>query len=388
MKINHGNVDCTPEEVGYDSSRLEAVIAFFQQMIETEIIFGVSYQIARRGKVIASTSLGSRDYKNPQIQMQPNTLFRIASQTKMFTAVAIQMLVEDGLVAINNPVSRYLPQFDGKPYNEITLLHLLTHSSGLYPEASIPNKHHIGAYKHIEMQANIDGLETDWIAVGLRAGLRRQPGEEWQYCSFGFAVLGAIVEKVTGIKFEKFIMERICKPLKMMNTSFRPTPIQAQNAIMFNERSEMALKEFENDEPKENSIWDIIPSAATGLYSTTEDMVRFGMMLQQWGRLGDTRILGRKAVENIATQRLHNLSDFGWGANDLDRKYGLGFDMRLYPGSLLSPGTFYHEGAGSGTLIIDPVEEIVCSCIYPWVNGKFNNICNDRLYNVIWSGII
>jgi CubicO group peptidase (beta-lactamase class C family) len=117
-------------------------------------------------------------------------------------------------------------------------------------------------------------------------------------------------------------------------------------------------------------------------------MARFGMMFQQKGRFGDVRILGRKAVELMATHRLQNVPDFCWGANEKDRKYGLGVDMRKFPGTLYSHGTFLHEGSGHSVLIIDPAEEMVCSCVYPWVNDAFDMDCNSRLYNVIWSGII
>lgn len=387
MNIIQGIVDCKPEEIGYDSSRLDAVNAFFARMIENKAIHGVSYRLARRGKTFAAAAIGSRHYKDPGVAMQPDSIFSIASQTKMFTAVSIWALVEDGLVSIDDKVAKYLPQFDGAPYDQITLYHLLTHTSGLYPEGSIPDKHHIGCWDHIERQAEKDGKDTDWVAAGLRGGLRRSPGTEWQYCSFGIMVLGEIVRAVTGIHSETFIMERICKPLGMTDTAFDSTPETARRAVAFGEWDVKWQEAVERGEKPDRGIWDIMPRVSGGLMSTTNDLIRFGIMLQQWGRLGDTRILGRKAVESMATQRLHGVPDYCWGSNTAERFYGLGMDMRRFDGSLTSPGTYFHEGAGHSVLIVDPKEEMVCSCVYPWVND-FDNDCNSRLYNVMWSGLI
>jgi CubicO group peptidase (beta-lactamase class C family) len=379
MKIIQGSVECAPADIGYDAVRLDAVNAFFARMIENKAIHGVSYRIARRGKTFAAAALGSRHYKDPGKLMQPDTGFYIASQTKMFTAVAIQMLVEDGLVSVEDRVAKYIPQFDGAPYDGITLIHLLTHTSGLYPEGSIPDKHHIGAWDHISRQSEADGKDTDWIAAGLRGGMRRPPGSEWQYCSFGITVLGAIVEKVTGIQSEEFILGRICKPLGMDSTTFDPTPEMVRESIIFDEWAE------KRDEDK--GIWGMIPRVSGGLFSNTADLVRFGAMLSQWGRLDGTRVLGRKAVESMTEHRLFGVPDRCWGSMENDRQYGLGVDMRRFPGALTSHGTYFHEGAGHSVLIVDPAEEMVCSCVYPWV-GEFDGDCNGRLYNVMWSGLI
>jgi CubicO group peptidase (beta-lactamase class C family) len=387
MEVRKGIVDCSPADVGYDGSRLDAVDAFFTRMIEQGIIFGVSYRLARRGKTFAAAALGSRHYQKPEILMQPDSGFSIASQTKLFPAVAIQMLVEDGLVSVEDRVAKYIPQFDGAPYDEITLIHLLTHTSGLYPEGSIPDKHHIGAFGLIERQFEKDGMETDWIAAGLSSGLRRPPGTEWQYCSFGIAVLGAVIEKVTGVKSEDFILGRICKPLGMTGTTFCMTKDMARNAVVFGEWNEKTIEKVERGEKREMGMWDLIPPVAGGLFSNTADMVRFGSMLQNGGKLGDARILGRKAVESMTEHRLFDVPDRCWGSVENDRSYGLGVDMRRYPGSLTSHGTYFHEGAGHSVLIADPAEGMVCSCVYPWGPDDWNNDCNGRLYNVMWSGL-
>ena len=386
MKVFSGRTDCAPEEVGYDSRRLDAVNEFFARMIRDGIIFGASYRLARRGKVFAAASLGSRHYAKPDMEILPETPYRLASQTKVFTAVAIFMLAEDGLVSIDDYVRKFLPQFADAPYNGITIAHLLTHTSGLYPEGSIPDAHHIGTYEHIEREFEKNGDAADWIAAGLRGGMRRKPGEEWQYCSYGIQVLGAIVEKTTGMKFKDFVLEKICAPLGMTATAFDISPETAARALVFSDRDEKNLAEIQARK-RGSSHWDLVPPASSGLYSTAEDMIRFGMMLQNGGRLGDVRILGRKAIDVMATQHLTNVPNFCWGGNEKDRKHGLGVDMRRNLGAFFSPGTIHHEGAGHSVTLIDRAEEMVCTCVYPWVT-EWNGDCNFRQFNVMWSGLM
>lgn len=388
MNVIYGEVDCKPAEVGYDEVRLDAVNNFFADMMERKVIHGVSYRLARHGKTFAAAAMGSRHYKKPSELMQPDSVFGIASITKAFTAVAVQTLVEDGLLSLEDSVAKYLPQLDSPPYDQIKLFHLLTHTSGLYFDGGNPDKHHESCYDHIERQFKKDGKDTDWIAAGLRGGMKCKPGEEWQYCSYGIMLLGAVIEKVSGIKPEDFIMRRICLPLGMSDTGFEPTADMANRAVIFDDWAEKWTKAALRGKTLNDGMWDMLPGTAGSMISTTADLLKFGIMLQKGGRLGEQRILGKKAVESMATQRLFGVPDYCWGVNTAERRYGLGVDMRHYIGSLTSRSTYFHEGSGHCVLIVDPEEELVCSCVYPWVNNEWNGDCNNRLYNVMWSGLI
>ena len=189
------------------------------------------------------------------------------------------------------------------------------------------------------------------------------------------------------MKCNDFIANRILFPIGMTNTTFEPALDVLQSGVIFDEETTRHIEALERGENPNDGVWGVMPTSG-GLYSNTNDLVRFGIMLSKWGRFGDVRVLGRKAIETLSTQQLFNVPNYCWGANDTDRKYGLGIDMRRFAGSLTSPGTYFHEGAGHSVLIIDPVEEMVCSCVYPWVNGQWNEDCNGRLYNVMWSGLI
>ena len=122
--------------------------------------------------------------------------------------------------------------------------------------------------------------------------------------------------------------------------------------------------------------------------STTNDLMKFAHMMLGNGRLGDVRILGRKSVERMTTRQLHNVPDFCWGANDLNRGYGLGFDMREGYAHSYSKGTYMHEGSGTCSIDIDPKEQLAVAWFTPfdkveWVAEPLYNV-----QNIIWSGLI
>lgn len=393
MEVLKGKVDCLPEETGYDSSRLDALNVHFQKLIDKEIIFGAEYTISHKGKIIANASLGRRSSLS-QEKMQPDTVFGVASITKTFTTVAIMQLVEDGYIRLGTKVSEILPQFAEAPFKDITVWHLLTHTSGLYPDGGcFPEVAPKMAWQLIEDASRIwngEG-EFDWVKAGISGGLRQPVGTHWQYCSFGFAVLGEIITRVSGTFANNYIEEKILKPLGMGDSGFNLTKNMAERMYVRHERDKKYLDSIIAGTLKdedEGNFWDKIPSTGGGMKSTTNDLMRFGNMMLGGGRLGDVRILGRKTVEKITTSQLQNIPDYCWEANEPDRCYGVGFDMRQNPNYTYSIGTYMHEGAGASTIVIDPKEELVAAWFVPWDKGEW---CPDPLYNVqniIWSGIM
>lgn len=396
MEVLQGKVDCRPEETGYDSSRLEALNAHFQKLIDKEIIFGAQYTISHKGKIIANASLGSGS-KIEQVPMQPDTVFPVASITKVFTAVAIMQLIEEGHFRLNTCVAEILPQFAEPPFNGITVWHLLTHTSGLYPDGGcFPEAAPKCSWELIEDAAKLWDFsskeEFDWVKAGISGGLRRPVGSEWQYNSFGFVILGEIITKVSGLFANDYIVEKIIKPLAMNDSGFKATVDMAKRAFIRNEREKQILADYIAGKPLPNedagSFWEKVPSTGGGLRSTTSDLIRFANMTLNGGCLDNARILGRKTIEVMTTQQLKNVPDYCWSSNEPDRKYGVGFDMREGLAYTYSKGTYMHEGAGACSMDIDPKEQLAAAWFVPWNKGEW---CPDPLYNVqniIWSGII
>jgi CubicO group peptidase (beta-lactamase class C family) len=389
MQITYGQTDCLPEAVNYDVLRLPVLDDFFRRMIKKKTIQCASYCLSRHGKVFANAAIGPRSIREDSPLLTTDSVYGAASVTKTFTAAAIMQLVEAGFIRPERPVAEVLPQFAKSGFEGVTFFHLLTHTSGLHPDGGCfpgePN-----AWEAIGKQAEKDGPDTDWIEAGISIGLRRDVGAEWQYCSFGFAVLGAVIEKITGVKAEKYIEANICKPLGMDSTAFKLTPDMARRALIKYEDQEERYGKIINgtEEKGEPSVWDKIPSTGGGLYSTVEDLNRYGNMYINHGRLGGARILGRKSVERMSTAAITDKPDSCWGSNVKDRRYAVGMDMRQTDGNLISKGTFFHEGAGGNALVIDPEEGLVAMFCVPFVDDVWEGDCIMCPQNIIWSGIM
>ncbi len=391
MLFSQGKTDCKPIEVMYDESRLEVLNNHLDKIIADGEILCASYCITRKGKVIAHNGIGEQSYRDDDDRTVPfNAVHYIASITKTFTAVAIMKLVEDGRIRLDQPVYEILKQFENAPFNAITIFDLLTHTSGMHPDGGcFPNEPTINTWHLIEnayKQHNKEDGEFDWIAAGLSNGVRMEPSKEWAYCSFGFVILGAVIEKVTGIKAETYIEDNIIKPLGMNDTTFNFDKTDKSRWIVQNEYWYNNLNGNKSDE---DEVWSKIPETGGGLYSTAYDLTLFGSCMMNKGTLNGVRILGKKAAEKMTTLAIHNVPDYCWGAKTKSRGFGIGFDMRSGPAFTFSEGTFNHEGAGACSLYVDPAEELVAAWLVPYKdsNGWHPNAMWN-VQNIIWSGII
>lgn len=397
MKVIHGKIDCSPAETGYDESRIEMLEKRFGEMIDNKIIHGASWCISHKGKVIAHGGIGRNNAIGADEQMLPETVFGIASITKTFTATAIMQLIEDGYIRLNTYVGEILPQFAKKPFNNITLLHLLTHTSGIYPDGGCFDEiSPCDSWQLIEAAAEKwDGKgEFDWISAGISGGLRRPTGAEWQYSSFGFAILGEVITRVSGIDVHDYIREKIIRPLKMNDTDFNLTPDTAARTFWRDNEQKQRLDDIvsgkDDGSYKDGTVWDNVPSTAGGLMSTVYDLVRYGNAFINNSRFDGARILGKKSVEKISTVQLNGVPDYCWAASEPNRLYGIGFDIRRSPAFSYSDRTIMHEGSGASSLDIDLEEGLAAAWFVPFDVGA-NGWSAEPLYNVqniIWSGII
>jgi CubicO group peptidase (beta-lactamase class C family) len=247
MLYTQGKTDCKPDEVGYDESRLQTLNKHLQGLIDDGELQCASYCISRYGKIFAHGAIGPKSYKpEDTTPLSPDCVNYVASITKIFTAVAIMKLVEDGVTRLDVPVGEILPQFNTPPFNGVTLFQLLTHTSGMHADGGCyDNKYQISYWDHIEAaferHKKEDG-EFDWIKAALSTignGFRVKPDTEWAYCSFGFVILGAVIEKLTGINAHKYIEVNICKPLNMKDTSFEITADMAKRFIITSLRDDI-----------------------------------------------------------------------------------------------------------------------------------------------------
>lgn len=385
MILQKGAVDEIPELVGYDSSRIEVLNKHLWNMIEDKRLIGANYCITKDNKIIASNALGFNSYRRDEGNvMNQDTVMRIASVTKLITAVAIFKLVEDGLLRPDEAMSRYIPQMDKEPYKDIKIAHVLSHSSGLRFDSDEENN----PFSYIEKCKKGE----DWIEASLKAGVSCKPGEQWIYSTYGYILLGALIKNVTGLRAEEYISKNILEPLGMNNSSFRIDARLAKHHLIQFEDHEVRINKIINnskDEEEDESIWSDIPQTGGGLHSTIPDLSIFARMLCNGGRFNNTRILSRMTIEKMRTHYLFNVPDYCWGSNNKNRLYGMGPDLRRGEAIITSPDFFFHEGWGALCLAVDPREKLSAVWMVPYAKGDVwypESLQNVK--NIIWSGII
>jgi serine-type D-Ala-D-Ala carboxypeptidase len=375
-------------DVGYDESRLDTLNQFFEQYIAKKVIISANYCLARDGKIFANNALGKLSFREEDTrELKPDTIQRIASITKLFTAVAIWQLAEDGKLRVTQKVGEFIEEFNEKPFNEITIAHLLSHTSGMHPDGGcFENKYFVSQWEFIGHDQG-----KNWIAAALRSGMRKKPGEEWAYSSFGYVILGEIITRASGQFANDYIRDHIIIPCGLKDTGFGFDKETITRTNITTERRERYINELLNEtenKEEENNFWSKIPGTGGGLYSTANDLCRFGIMLQQGGYIDGVRVIGRKAIEKMSALYTEpHIKDFCWNAGGPYRRYGLGPDMRCNEASLYSMETYFHEGAGACCLIIDPVEKLVAAWFVPFHNDYW---FAEPLHNaaaIIWSGL-
>jgi CubicO group peptidase (beta-lactamase class C family) len=372
-----------PEDVGFSSERLNRITKFFQADIDKGAIPGAVVLVARNGKVLYFQALGFQD-REKQTAMKPGAIFRIASMTKPIASVAIMMLAEEGKIDLLAPVSQYLPEFKdvkvgvekvdpstGKPVlslenprHPMTVQDLLRHTSGLvYGPFGNTLVHQ--AYRNANL---FDPGQTlaEFVTKLSKLPLAHQPGTAHEY-GMSIDVLGRIVEVVSGIPFDRFVEERITKPLDMQDTAFYVSAAQSSRVAELQvdpatgKRPSSALVE---NLTKEKQKWF---SGGGGLLSTASDYARFCQMLLNGGELNSVRLLSPKTVAVMDSDQLPPGIPRVGGYEDLDpspslgQSFGLGFAVRtqLGPNPLPgSPGDFFWAGAYGTYFWVDPQEKL------------------------------
>ena len=372
-----------PEGVGLSSERLKAIDRFIaRDYIDTGKLHGAQVLIARRGQVAHVSSLGQMDAERGR-SMAQDTIFRIYSMSKPITSVAFMTLVEQGLVALDDPVSRYIPAwadlgvYDGgfmetfrtrRPARPMLVVDLLRHTSGLtYGFQQRSNVD--AAYRRL----GIGEIETKGALAGMiesLAGLPLEfsPGEAWNY-SVSTDVLGYLIGVISGQPFEAFLKTRLFEPLGMADTDFFVPPDKGRRlAACYSLTAKGVVLQ---DDPA-NSGYLAAPdfvSGGGGLVSTSEDYYRFCRMLINGGALDGERILSPKTIALMGANHLPGGKDLATLSRSMFSEaayaglgFGLGFSTTIDPAATLIPATagdLSWGGAASTFFWVDPKEELI-----------------------------
>ncbi len=356
-----------PEEVGLSQAALERLSAALNERVANGHIPGAVALVARHGKVAYHRAFGRQD---PALDkpMGTDALFRIYSMTKSIVSVAVMMLWEEGRLLLGDPIGQYIPAFantrvgtvagDGYTLapaaSTITVQDLLRHTSGLTYEFRGTSPIH-KAYGKARI-GRLNQTNADQAAELAGLPLLHQPGTVWEY-SRSTDVLGRLVEVVSGQTLGAFLKQRILTPLGMTDTGFS-VPGAGLGRI-----AEPFAKDPEGG--MDIALLDIrrpalFESGGGGLVATAMDYGRFMAMLLGNGRLGATRLLGRKTIELMTSDHLGTIA----GSPDLlppGHGFGLGFAVRTRAGMAPFPGSvgnYYWSGMAGTTFWVDPAERL------------------------------
>jgi CubicO group peptidase (beta-lactamase class C family) len=363
---------------GFAPDRLRKLDSFLQAYVDSGRIAGAVALVMRDGVIVYERAVGMADKESGR-RMTPAHMFRVASQTKALTTVAIMMLVEEGAIALNNPVSRFIPAFARttvavrsdtgraivRATRQITIRDLLTHTAGisygtdsllapLYSARGLGPSAGFGWYTADKDEPVCTTMET--LAA---LPFARQPGEAFVY-GYNTDILGCVVERASGISLDEFIKTRITEPLRMQHTFFfvPETHRAAVVAVYASDTANRAVRAPDGsrgqghylDGPRRNF------AGGAGLVSNAHDYARFLQMLLNGGELDGVRLLSPKSVALMTSNQVGTLySTNGMG-------FGFGFSIIEHLGAdntIQSEGTWGWGSAYGGQYRVDPKERIV-----------------------------
>lgn len=377
------------EENGFSTDRLARIDRMVKEHVDAGKIPGAVVLIARNGKIVYHKAFGFSNLET-RSPLQKDNIFRIASQTKAVTSLAIMMLFEEGKFLLDDPVSRYIPEFknarvltgfnwgdstySAEPAkSDITIRQLLTHTSGI-DYAAIGNQEFKALYAKAGVPSgigNTNAVLADKIKTLAKLPLKHHPGEKYTY-GLNTDVLGYLVEVLSGQPFDQFLKMRIFEPLGMNDTYFYlPSAKHSRLVALYATENEKLVRPsvvydgVQPDYPLSNGSYF---SGGAGLSSTTEDYAKFLQLFLNRGEYNGVRLLSRKTVELMLTNQLQP---------SMTNQFGLGFGLETEKndaGSILSVGSFSWGGAFNTHYWADPKEKLVGLIFTNMYNSPYWNL--------------
>ena len=359
----------TPESVGLSSARLARVTAALQAHIDAGHIAGVVAAVVRDGRLVYMEALGQADIEDAR-PMPEDAIFRLYSMARSITSLAAMILWEEGAFQLDDPISRYLPQFEAQRVfadaaspsmdrtqarsGDITVEHLLLHTSGMGSRSS-------GIYRAEGVRSRSISLEQ-MVDNAARTPLFEDPGTNWRY-GISTTILGRLIEIWSGKQLEDFLQERVFEPLGMTDTGFWVEPERADRlATVYRPSPEGELRPYQIEEVPFTER-PVLIEGGVGLVASTMDFLRFSQMFLNGGELDGRRVLQPETVAMMTVNRIPDaLLPIGFGRPTLGQGWGLGFSIVMDASEYAYPvndGDFWWDGSAGTRFWIDPTENMV-----------------------------
>jgi CubicO group peptidase (beta-lactamase class C family) len=370
--------EAAPESVGLSTERIARIDQMCADAVKNGDVPGIVSLVARNGKIVLWKAYGMADNQSGKV-LKRDDIFRIASQSKAITSTAVMMLWEEGKFQLDDPISKYIPEFKnqqvlksfkyadttwtGEPVKkEITIRNLLTHTSGIGYGVIDGDEQ----FKMIYKKAGVTDLfTTEKITIAesvkklAKLPLHHNPGEKFTY-SEGLDVLGYFIEVVSGMPFDQFLKTRIFDPLGMNDTRFYQPEEKAGRLVAVQQKvkgnwEKYPVTFYDTDYPIKGA--KSFFSGGAGLSSTAKDYTTFLQMYLNGGEYNGVRILSHTTIQSI----LSNQTGEMWGTPD--KYFGLAFSVVTKKGGekggLTSEGTFEWGGYFNTQYFADPKENVI-----------------------------
>ena len=342
----------SPSSVGMSPERLENAASILASEIQRGNIGAASILVARRGTIVLHRGLGRLSRQEGSTAVTPDSVFLLASITKPVTACSLMLLVERGKVSLNDPVSRYLPEFTGDERDKVRVRDLLSHTSGMpdmLPENVALRRANVPLSKFVE--------------GALKTPLLYTPGTSFRYQSMGTLLAGEIVERVSGMRLRDFEKKEIFEPLGMQHSSLGLGSLRIPDTVQAWESPKANPQDTERFGVN-SKYWRDMGHPWGGMHSTTGDLAILLQTFLNGGAYSGKRIFSPatvKAMTSDQNTQVHAPWGLGWA---LGRSIAWNFF-----GDLISPSTFGHAGATGTVAWADPESQLICV------------ILTDRLYD-------
>ena len=362
---------------GFDTTRMARVEDLLAEEVEADRLMGAAIQVSHNGDVRTPVVVGRRRLADHSASVDSDTIFLVASITKPIVAAAVVKLVEDGLVILDDSVTKYVPEFGQNGKEDVRVRHLLTHTSGL-PDQIPENRNYRESKRPL----------ADFITRICELPLSFEPGTGISYQSVGIAMLGEICERVEGKALVTYLKENLFDPLGLKDTVLKMSARSERESDVKIAGEGLTHGGSGTDFDWNSDYWRGFGAPWGGMLTTVGEMTRLLMLFRNGGEFEGKQILSKRSVDTMIEDHSSRFSEMP--TQDRERqRWGLGWrlsgpDADVF-GDLVSVNTFGHGGA-TGTLAwVDPVSDVTC-VIFTNDPGAAK-VLRGRISNLVMSAV-
>ncbi|MGB7998899.1 MAG: serine hydrolase [Anaerobacillus sp.] len=330
---------------GMRAEPLNEIDDLLENAIDEQVMPGAVAFVARRGHIVKEEAYGyAAQYTDDEftemdkpIPMSEDTIFDLASISKLFTTTAAMTLYEDGKFKLDDPVAKYIPEFAANGKESVTIEQLMTHTSGFKPWIPL---------------YTIEGDREDRLHYVFNYPLQSEPGTEYTYSDLNMITLGALVERWSGMRLDEYVKQEITEPLGMHDTMYNP-PAKLKKRIAATEYQPWTNRGLVWGEVHDESAWSLDGVAGhAGVFSTASDLAKFAHMFLKEGRYGGTRILEPATVKLLTENRIPEFP-----GDD----HGLGWELQQgwFMDALSESTTLGHTGYTGTSIVVSPTNQTI-----------------------------